>query len=155
MPSEAPATRPDFLRRRRNERILSALLDGGVIAILLAVWETAARLGAIDLMFTSCPSKILFAFWDLSREGEIFHHAFITFRVFVLGFLISVVVGVIGAEVFGGGEGIGFLIQYSGQTFQVETVFVCVVLIAAFGIVLDRSFLAFHRRVDHWRGGYR
>jgi len=63
--------------------------------------------------------------------------------------------GVIGAEVFGGGEGIGFLIQYSGQTFQVETVFVCVVLIATFGIALDRTFLAFHRRVDHWRGGYR
>jgi len=63
--------------------------------------------------------------------------------------------GIIAAEVFGGSEGLGFLIMYSGQTFQVETVFVCVVLIAAFGIALDRSFNAAHRRVDHWRGGHR
>jgi len=270
MPSEQLGIRPDFQTRKRNEKILSFLLGGGVIAILLGVWEAAAKLGMIDLMFTSCPSKIVVAFWDLSKEGEIFHHAMITGRVFILGFLISVVVGVpagiavgwskwtdrafsplisafnttprialmpllivwfglgfgsklvlvflsavfpilvnmqtamqnldeefrtvakaygatplklfttvalpasipflltglrvalgrallgvIGAEVFGGGEGIGFLIQYSGQTFQVETVFVCVVLIATFGIALDRTFLAFHRRVDHWRGGYR
>lgn len=63
--------------------------------------------------------------------------------------------GIIAAEVFGGSEGLGFLIMYSGQTFQVETVFVCVVLIATFGIALDRSFNAVHRRVDHWRGGHR
>jgi ABC-type nitrate/sulfonate/bicarbonate transport system permease component len=63
--------------------------------------------------------------------------------------------GIIAAEVFGGSEGLGFLIMYSGQTFQVETVFVCVMLIAAFGIGLDRSFHAIHRRVDHWRGGLR
>lgn len=270
MPSEPTAIRSDFHQRKRREKILSVLLGGGVIVLLLAVWETASRLGAIDPMFTSSPTKILFAFWDLSREGTIFHHALVTGRVFVLGFLLSALVGVpagiavgwskwtdrafsplisafnttprialmpllivwfglgfgsklvlvflsavfpilvnmqtamlnldeeyrtvakaygasswklfttvalpasvpflltglrvalgrallgiIGAEVFGGGEGIGFLIQYSGQTFQVETVFVCVVLIASFGIFLDRSFQAFHRRVDHWRGGYR
>jgi len=276
MPSEvtaaatAPLVNNDFLRRKRLEKLYSILLGGGVIVFVLAVWELAARLGYIDLMFTSCPSKIVVAFWDLGREGEIFRHALVTGRVFILGFIISAVVGIpagiavgwskwtdrafsplisafnttprialmpllivwfglgfgsklvlvflsavfpilvnmqtamlnldeefrtvakaygasswklfttvalpasipflltglrvalgrallgiIGAEVFGGGEGIGFLIQYSGQTFQVETVFVCVVLIATFGITLDRSFQAFHRRVDHWRGGYR
>lgn len=238
-----------------------------MILALLAVWELAARLGKIDLMFTSCPSRIVVSAIELSKEGEIFRHAAVTGHVFLIGFLISVVVGVpagiligwskwtdrafsplvsafnttprialmpllivwfglgfgsklvlvflsavfpilvnmqtamlnldeeyrtvakaygasgwklfttvalpasvpflltglrvgvgrallgiIGAEVFGGGEGIGFLIQYSGQTFQVETVFVCVVMIATFGIVLDRSFYAFSRRVDHWRG---
>jgi NitT/TauT family transport system permease protein len=270
MPSEAPAIRPDFLRRRRREQILSAALGGGVILLLLAAWETAARSGWIDIMFTSCPSRIAVASVELFRNGEILRNAWITVRVFLLGFLISVAVGVpagivvgwskwtdrafsplisafnttprialmpllivwfglgfgsklvlvflsavfpilvnmqtamlnldeefrtvanaygatpwqlfstialpasvpflltglrvalsrallgvIGAEVFGGGEGLGFLIQYAGQTFQVETVFVCVVLIAVFGIAMDRSFQAFQRRVDHWRGGYR
>jgi ABC-type nitrate/sulfonate/bicarbonate transport system permease component len=59
--------------------------------------------------------------------------------------------GIIAAEIFGGGEGIGFLIQYAGSMFQIETVFVCVLLIASFGIALDRSFQMVLRRVDHWR----
>jgi NitT/TauT family transport system permease protein len=63
--------------------------------------------------------------------------------------------GIIAAEVFGGGEGIGFLIQYAGSMFQVDTVFVCVIIIATFGIVLDRSFQIISRRVDHWRGAGR
>lgn len=60
--------------------------------------------------------------------------------------------GVVGAEVFGGAEGLGYLIQYAGATFQTDIVFVCVIIIAALGIVMDRSLLALNRRFDAWRG---
>ncbi len=60
--------------------------------------------------------------------------------------------GVVGAEVFGGAEGLGYLIQYAGATFQTDIVFVCVIIIAAFGMVMDRSLLALNRRFDAWRG---
>ena len=63
--------------------------------------------------------------------------------------------GVVGAEVFGGAEGLGYLIQYAGATFQTDKVFVCVVIIAALGIIMDRGLLALNRRFDSWRGSDR
>jgi len=60
--------------------------------------------------------------------------------------------GVVGAEVFGGSEGLGYLIQYTGATFQTDKVFVCVTIIAALGIAMDRILMALSRRFDAWRG---
>lgn len=60
--------------------------------------------------------------------------------------------GVVVAEVFGGSQGLGYMIQYAGATFQTDKVFVCVALIAAFGIAMDRLLMAASRRFDAWRG---
>jgi NitT/TauT family transport system permease protein len=60
--------------------------------------------------------------------------------------------GVVVAEVFGGSQGLGYLIQYAGATFQTDKVFVCVALIAAFGIAMDRLLTSASRRFDAWRG---
>ena len=60
--------------------------------------------------------------------------------------------GVVGAEVFGGSEGLGYLIQYTGATFQTDKVFVCVVIIAALGMAMDRLLMALNRRFAAWRG---
>jgi NitT/TauT family transport system permease protein len=270
MQSKAVNIRPDFFKRKRMEQILSFSLGAGIILLLLLLWEFSARNNWIDPMFSSYPTKIFLAGVNLFREGQILHHAWASLRVFVLGFLVSALVGIptgiisgwskwtdhalsplisalnttprlalmpllivwfglgfgskivlvflsavfpiiinmqaamlnlddefrtvakayganrfqlfttialpasvpflitglrmgigrallgiIAAEVFGGGEGIGFLIQYAGSMFQVETVFVCVVLIGFFGIVLDRSFQLISRRFDHWRGSGR
>jgi NitT/TauT family transport system permease protein len=59
--------------------------------------------------------------------------------------------GVVGAEVFGGAEGVGYLIQYAGATFQTDTVFVCVILFAVVGVLLDRFLLRINRHFDRWR----
>ena len=270
MSSENIKRNPDFFRRRRREHIISFSLGFGVIALLLILWEIAARTRLIDPMFTSCPSKIFLAGIELFRDGEILRHARASGKVFIVGFIASAIVGIpvgiiagwskwtdhtlsplisalnttprialmpllivwfglgfgskivlvflsavfpiivnmqsamlnlddelrtvaksygankrqlfmtialpasvpflitglrlgiaralmgiIAAEVFGGGEGIGFLIQYAGSMFQVETVFVSVVLIATFGIALDRSFQMISHRVDHWRSAGR
>jgi len=61
-------------------------------------------------------------------------------------------VGMVGAEVFGGNEGLGYLIQYAGATFQTDKVFVCVFVLAAFGITLDKVLLAISSRFNSWRG---
>jgi NitT/TauT family transport system permease protein len=61
-------------------------------------------------------------------------------------------VGVVGSEVFGGNEGLGFLIQYAGATFQTDKVFVCVIVLAAFGITLDKVLLAISAKFNSWRG---
>lgn len=60
--------------------------------------------------------------------------------------------GVIVAEVFGGSQGIGYMIQYAGSTFQTDKVFAGVAVVAVIGIVLDHSLHRLGRRYDKWRG---
>lgn len=60
--------------------------------------------------------------------------------------------GVIVAEVFGGSQGIGYLIQYAGATFQTDKVFVGVAVVATAGIILDRGLHRAGRHFDRWRG---
>jgi ABC-type nitrate/sulfonate/bicarbonate transport system permease component len=61
--------------------------------------------------------------------------------------LIGVVVG----EMFGGSEGIGFMVAYGGQTFQTDTLFVGVVIIALAGIILTSIAERLERRFSRWR----
>ena len=60
--------------------------------------------------------------------------------------------GVIAAEVFGGSQGLGYMIQYAGATFQTDKVFAGVAVVAGMGIVLDTAFRRAGRRFDKWRG---
>jgi NitT/TauT family transport system permease protein len=60
--------------------------------------------------------------------------------------------GVIVAEVFGGSEGIGYMIQYAGATFQTDKVFAGVLVVAVTGITLDYSLERLGRHFDKWRG---
>jgi ABC-type nitrate/sulfonate/bicarbonate transport system permease component len=59
--------------------------------------------------------------------------------------------GVVAAEVFGGAEGLGYMIMYGGATFQIDVVFVGVVVIAGAGVIFDRSLSYISRRVDSWK----
>lgn len=61
--------------------------------------------------------------------------------------LIGVVVG----EMFGGSEGIGYMVNYGGQTFQTDTVFLGVVIIAVSGIVLTWLAEQLERHFSRWR----
>ena len=61
--------------------------------------------------------------------------------------LIGVVVG----EMFGGSEGVGYMVNYGGQLFQTDTVFMGVVLIAFAGIVLTWVAEQLERRFSRWR----
>jgi NitT/TauT family transport system permease protein len=61
--------------------------------------------------------------------------------------LIGVVVG----EMFGGSEGIGYMVNYGGQTFQTDAVFLGVVIIAAAGIVLSWMTGRLERHFSRWR----
>jgi NitT/TauT family transport system permease protein len=60
--------------------------------------------------------------------------------------------GVVGAEIFGSREGLGLMIMYAGATFQTDTVFLGVLIIASFGIAMDRFWFYLSRRFDAWRG---
>jgi NitT/TauT family transport system permease protein len=61
--------------------------------------------------------------------------------------LIGVVVG----EMFGGSEGIGYMVNYGGQTFQTDTVFLGVTIIALSGIILTWLAERLEKRFSRWR----
>jgi NitT/TauT family transport system permease protein len=61
--------------------------------------------------------------------------------------LIGVVIG----EMFGGSEGIGFMVAYGGQTFQTDTLFVGVVVIAFAGILFTWLAERLERRFSRWK----
>lgn len=61
--------------------------------------------------------------------------------------LIGVVVG----EMFGGSQGIGFMVAYGGQTFATDTLFTGVLIIAIAGIVLSALAEQLERRFSRWR----
>ena len=61
--------------------------------------------------------------------------------------LIGVVVG----EMFGGSEGLGYMVNYGGQTFQTDTVFLGVVIIAGAGIALSWITGRLEQHFSRWR----
>jgi NitT/TauT family transport system permease protein len=61
--------------------------------------------------------------------------------------LIGVVVG----EMFGGSEGIGYMVNYGGQTFQTDTVFLGVTIIALSGIILTWLAERLEKHFSRWR----
>jgi NitT/TauT family transport system permease protein len=61
--------------------------------------------------------------------------------------LIGVVVG----EMFGGSEGVGFMVAYGGQTFATDTLFTGVIIIAFAGILLTSLAEQLERRFSRWR----
>lgn len=61
--------------------------------------------------------------------------------------------GVVVAELYGASAGIGFMIDVAGATFQTDTVFVGIAVIAAFGVLCDGLLVRIERRFEAWRPG--
>ena len=111
-----------------------------VIAGMRTIDETlvtcARSFGASDLkMFTTLalPASVPFTLTGL--------------RIGVGRALVGVVVG----EMVAATGGLGHMISAAGSAFQVDRVFVGVVIIAAFGYVVTAMLNSLERRVDAWR----
>ena len=251
----------------KREKLVNALLGGGVIVIFLVVWELVGSLALVNPLFTSAPSRVLKAGLLLIQDGTLFQHLAVSGTEFLLGFGAAIVIGfpvgimlgwfkvinasfgpfiaamqatprialmplfiiwfglgitskivvvalsaifplivnlqvamstidadlvrvarsygatrwqifrsvalptsvpflitglrlaagrgllgVIVAEVFGGSQGIGYMIQYAGATFQTDKVFAGVLVVAVTGITLDFTLERLGRHFDKWRG---
>jgi ABC-type nitrate/sulfonate/bicarbonate transport system permease component len=60
-------------------------------------------------------------------------------------------VGTVAAEMFVGSDGLGYMINFAGSTFRSGMMFVGVIVVATFGIVMDRSLYFLNRYFDFWR----
>lgn len=64
-------------------------------AVILLAWESAVRLGWVNPFFVSQPSAIAASLSRAARSGELWHNIAVSFREFVIGYGLSVVVGIL------------------------------------------------------------
>jgi NitT/TauT family transport system permease protein len=73
------------------------------LAILLVVWEAAARAGMLNPLFVPSPKGIWNALYELFSDGRIWPHLEATFTAalggLVLGILVGILLGIVGALV--------------------------------------------------------
>lgn len=91
-----------------------------------------------------------------ARDRQIFITIALPYSVpFILtGVRQGVAHGLIGAiigELFAGSEGLGYMISYSGQMFQTDTLLVGVVVVAAAGMALTAAGERVRRHFQRWR----
>ncbi len=65
----------------------------GVVAFLI-LWEIATPLGIVKVADISRPSLVAKAFIELAISGEVFPHLGISLKEFILGFLLSLIIGI-------------------------------------------------------------
>jgi ABC-type nitrate/sulfonate/bicarbonate transport system permease component len=70
------------------------ILGGTAVILFLALWEWAGTSGAINPLFTSSPSRVVNAFVNLSREGELGHDVVVSGLEFTYGFGLAIIVGI-------------------------------------------------------------
>jgi ABC-type nitrate/sulfonate/bicarbonate transport system permease component len=68
----------------------------GTVAVVafLAAWEWAGTSGFVSPLFISAPSRIWKAFILLAQSGELAKHVLVSGQEFLLGFALSIVVGI-------------------------------------------------------------
>jgi len=78
-------------QRRRRRAVSAARL--GLLVLLFAAWEIAARAGWIDAFITSSPSRLLETILHLARTGELGRHLAATTAEATAGFLLGTLTG--------------------------------------------------------------
>jgi ABC-type nitrate/sulfonate/bicarbonate transport system permease component len=87
-PARVPPARSAW---RRHE---NAAIGLGSVAVFLALWEAAVRFGGVNPLFTSSPSRIAAAAYDLFAAGTIWGDLRVSALEFFAGYGLAVAIGV-------------------------------------------------------------
>jgi len=101
MSAEAPhdpapsAAYQRYLRQRKTRRILILAAQLFLLIAFLIAWEVLARTHVVNPLLTSYPSALWPTFLDLLANGRLLHHTWSTFFATLVGFVVSMVFGVL------------------------------------------------------------
>lgn len=117
----APAATPSpayegWLRREARRANLITLTRAALLLTVLVLWEMLARTHVMNPMLTSYPSAVWPTFLELLHSGDLLGHTWATFRATLIGFMISMVLGV----------AIAALLWWSGFAYKVLDPFLVV-----------------------------
>lgn len=85
--------------QKRNKWLISTSRLS-VLLVFLALWELAANWKWIDPMLTSKPTQLFISFQELSLEGSLLRHTWISGVETVIGIVVSMLVGTMVAIIF-------------------------------------------------------
>ena len=91
---EVKSPRRAYLAKRRNDKISTVLLQIGLLAALIGLWELAAKVGFIDPFITSCPSRIIETLGEI-EPSELMLHIGYTVLECVIGFFAASAIGIL------------------------------------------------------------
>lgn len=84
-----------WLAQIQRRKLLVTLSRIGVLLAFLAVWEILARSHIVNPMLTSYPSAVLPTLVELFKTGDLMGHTWVTFKATLIGFVISMLLGVL------------------------------------------------------------
>jgi NitT/TauT family transport system permease protein len=82
-----------WLHEQKRRRTGVAAARAGLLLVLIALWEIAARAGWIDPFITSSPSRVASAIVRLAETGELWRHLGATTCEAVAGFVLGTALG--------------------------------------------------------------
>ena len=87
----------EFIRRYHFHQKMIRLEQILLLALLLGLWEGAARLGWLNDFIFSCPSRVINCAVEMASNGSLFVHMGTTLLETMASFLIVTVVGILAA----------------------------------------------------------
>lgn len=87
--------RKKYLRNKRRRKIVTIVLQIGLLGLFLGLWEIVAENKIVDPFIVSSPSRILSVVAKLYHQGALFSHLWATLYETILGFLISTLLGTV------------------------------------------------------------
>jgi NitT/TauT family transport system permease protein/sulfonate transport system permease protein len=91
----------NFARYERSRQIRHVLLAWLTPAVLLVIWEVAARHGAIDVRLFPAPSSIWGEAKTMARDGSLWHNVWVSSRRTLIGFALGAVAGAVVGVIMG------------------------------------------------------
>ena len=95
--SQAKPPSPEYrawLAREQRRRHWIMLVRAALLLASLGLWEYLARAQIVNPMLTSYPSALWPTFLDLLRNGNLLLHTWTTFAATLVGFVLSMVIGI-------------------------------------------------------------
>ncbi|WP_019122742.1 ABC transporter permease [Brevibacillus massiliensis] len=83
----------DYVRSQTRQRWFVFGAQIGLFALFLAIWEWTARMGWINVLIFSYPSKVWSLFWEKLLDGSLLPHIFATVLETIVGFLLGTIFG--------------------------------------------------------------
>lgn len=83
-----------FLKTIHRKKRVILLWQFGILVTLLLLWEILTRVGVLNVMIFSSPSRIFSTISTLYSSGDLFYHIRVTLLETLIGFAIGVGLGV-------------------------------------------------------------
>ena len=83
----------DFLKKERLYGFTVSLTQAAILLVFLATWEASSRLGWIDPLLFSSPSRIWATFWEMLWQGNLHQHIGATVLETIVGFIGGTALG--------------------------------------------------------------